>query len=180
MVAGIPNTGGLINVNRVTNANIYLDGNSLLGRAEEVELAWPKAKMVDHKGLGMFGTAEFPSGIDKLESKIKWSSIYTEVLSAMSIFQAHQFQVRASIQQYTSQGLIAQLPFIGLMSAQFKDGGPLRFKHEQVDFPTTLVVYHCEYYVSGVQYLLYDVLANLYVLNGVDQLAQFRANIGTA
>jgi len=41
------------------------------------------------------------------------------------------------------------------------------------------VVYHCEYYLAGVQYLLYDVLANIYVVNGVDQLAGFRANIGT-
>jgi uncharacterized protein len=169
----------LINVSRVTNANIYLDGASLLGRAEEVELAWPKAKMVDHKGLGMFGTAEFPAGIDKLESKVKWSAIYSEVLPAMSIFQSHQFQIRASVEQYTSQGRIAELPFIGLMTAQFKDGGPLNFKqHEQVDFPTTLVVYHCEYYLAGVQYLLYDVLANMYVINGIDQLANFRANIG--
>jgi uncharacterized protein len=169
----------LMNVQRVTNANIYLDGNSLLGRAEEIELAWPKAKMVDHKGLGMFGTAEFPAGIDKLEAKVKWSSIYSEVLQAISIFASHQFQVRASVEQYTSQGRTAELPFIGLMTAQFKDGAPLRFKqHEQVDFPTTLVVYHCEYYLSGVQYLLYDVLANIYVVNGVDQLAGFRANLG--
>ncbi len=170
----------LINVSRVTNANIYLDGASLLGRAEEVELAWPKAKMVDHKGLGMFGTAEFPAGIDKLEAKVKWSSIYSEVLATLSVFQSHQFQIRASVEQYTSQGRTAELPFVGLMTAQFKDGGPLNFKqHEQVDFPTTLAVYHCEYYVAGVQYLLYDVLANMYVVNGVDQLGQFRANIGT-
>jgi uncharacterized protein len=170
----------LINVQRVTNANIYVDGASLLGRAEEVELAWPKAKMVDHKGLGMFGTAEFPAGIDKLEAKVKWSSIYSEVLQITSIFDSHQFQIRADVEQYTSQGRTAELPFVGLMTAQFKDGGPLNFKqHEQVDFPTTLVVYHCEYNLAGVQYLLYDVMANLYVVNGVDQLAQFRANIGS-
>ena len=76
----------LINVSRITNANIYMDGASLLGRAEEVELAFPKAKMVDHKGLGMFGTGEFPAGIDKLEAKLKWISVYEEVMANMSIF----------------------------------------------------------------------------------------------
>jgi len=91
----------LINVQRVTNANIYLDGNSLLGRAEEVELAFPKAKMVDHKGLGMFGTAEFPVGIDKPKAKIKWAPIYGEVISTIIIFRSHQFQIRASIEQYS-------------------------------------------------------------------------------
>ncbi len=169
----------LIDTSRITNANIYVNGQSLLGRADEVELAFPKAKMVDHKGLGMFGTAEFPAGIDKLEAKVKWSSVYPEVLSTVSIFSSLQFQLRASKETYTSQGRTAETPFIGLMTAQFKDGGPLNFKqHEQVDFPMTLVVYHCEYYLAGVQYLLYDVLANMYVINGVDQLATFRANIG--
>jgi len=39
-------------------------------------------------------------------------------------------------------------------------------------------VYHTELYVSGVQIFLYDVMANLYVVGGVDQLAAFRANLG--
>lgn len=170
----------LINVSRITNCNIYMDGISLLGRAEEVELAFPKAKMTDHKGLGMFGTAEFPAGIEKLEAKIKWISVYEQVMQGISIFQSHQFQVRASKEMYTSQGRIAEVPFVGLMTAQFKDGGPLNFKqHEQVDFPMVLVVYHCEYSIAGTQFLLYDVMSNIYRVNGVDQLAQFRANIGT-
>ena len=169
----------LINVTRITNANIYLDGVSFLGRAEEVELAFPKAKMVDHKGLGMVGTIEIPAGIDKLEAKIKWISVYDEVLQAVSIFQSHQFQIRADREVYTSQGRISEDSFVGLMTAQFKDGGPLNFKqHEQVDFPMTLVVYHCEYYLAGVQFLMYDAFSNQYIVNGDDQLAQFRANLG--
>jgi Bacteriophage tail tube protein len=168
-----------VSVDRITNANIYIDGVGMLGRAEEVEVVWPKAKMADHKGLGMAGTAEFPAGIEKLEAKLKWISVYPEVLSAMSIYASHQLQVRASKETYTSQGRTLEVPVVLLMTAQFKDGGPLTFKqHEQVDFPTALVVYHCEYYVGGVQYLLYDVLSNLYVVNNVDQLANFRANLG--
>jgi hypothetical protein len=169
----------LINVSSVHNANIYLDGTSLLGRAEEVELAWPKAKTIDHKGLGMAGTAEIPVGIDKLEAKIKWISIYGEVLNSMSIFDSHQFQIRASKEVYTSQGRTQEVPFIGLMTAQFKDGGPLNFKqHENVDFPSTLIVYHCEYIIAGVQHLLYDVFANIYTVAGTDRLFGFKANVG--
>ncbi len=69
---------GPVAVDRITNANIYIDGVGMLGRAEEVEVVWPKAKMADHKGLGMAGTAEFPAGIDKLEAKLKWISLYPE------------------------------------------------------------------------------------------------------
>jgi Bacteriophage tail tube protein len=168
-----------VSVDRITNANVYMDGLGLLGRAEEVEVPLPAAMMAEHKGLGMAGKSEFPAGLDKLEAKIKWASLYPEVLGGLSIYQSHSFQVRASKESYTSQGRTLEVPVVLLMTAQFKKGGPLNFKlHEQVDFPTELVVYHTELYVGGIQALLYDVLANMYIVNGVDQLANFRANIG--
>ena len=73
-----------IQINSLTNANIYIDGVGLLGRAEEIEIANPKHKMIDYKGLGMAGTAELWAGVEKLESKIKWSSFDAETLTMSS------------------------------------------------------------------------------------------------
>ena len=61
-----------IEINKLTNANVYMNGINLLGRAEEVQLPQIKHKMAEHKALGMIGSAEFFAGIDKLECKIKW------------------------------------------------------------------------------------------------------------
>ena len=169
-----------VSVNRITNANIYMDGTGLLGRAEEIEVAQPRHKMVDHKALGMAGTAEFCAGVDKLESRIKWASLYPEALAAAaSPFISHSFQVRGNLEQYTSQGRTAELPVVYLMTGVFKDAGGLVFRHQENVATTSLIsVYHSELYVAGTQIHLYDVLANIYVVNGVDQLAQFRANLG--
>lgn len=169
-----------VSVNRLTNANIYIDGIGLLGRAEEIEVAQPRHKMVEHKALGMAGSAEFWAGVDKLEAKIKWASLYPEVLyAADSPFTSHSFQVRGSLDQYTSQGRTAQLPFVYLMTAVFKDAGSLALRqHENVNTTSALSVYHSELYIGGAQIHLYDVLANIYVVNGIDQLAQFRSNLG--
>lgn len=169
-----------VSVNRITNANIYIDGTGLLGRAEDIEIAQPHHLMVDHKGLGMAGTAEFWAGVEKLESRIRWASLYPEVLSAAgSPFVSHSFQVRGNLEQYTSQGRSAELPVVYLMTGVFKDPGGFRFRlHENVDTASTITVYHSELYIAGAQIHLYDVLANIFVVNGVDQLAQFRTNIG--
>jgi len=169
-----------ISVNRITNANIYMDGTGLLGRAEEIEIAQPRHRMADHKALGMAGTTEFWAGVDKLEAKIKWASLYPEALSAAaSPFISHLFQVRGSLEQYTSQGRSGELPVIYLMTGVFKDAGSFTFRqHENVDSTSTITVYHSELYVAGKQIHLYDVLANIYVVDGVDQLAQFRKNLG--
>ena len=169
-----------LSINRITNANIYVDGIGLLGRAEEIEVAQPRHRMVDHKGLGMAGVAEFWAGVDKLESRIKWSSIYPEAqVLASSPFRSHSFQVMGSIEQYTSQDRSAELPLVYLMTGVFKDAGALTFKHqENTDAQSVISVYHTELYVAGTQIFLYDVMANLYVVGGVDQLAAFRANLG--
>ncbi len=46
---------GKIQINRITNANIYLDGNNLLGRASEIKLPDISMIMQEHKALGMVG-----------------------------------------------------------------------------------------------------------------------------
>ena len=129
-----------IQINSLTNANIYIDGVGLLGRAEEIEIANPKHKMIDYKGLGMAGTAEFWAGVDKLEAKIKWASVYPTALTISTRpFTSHSFQVRGSLEQYTSQGRTAELPVVHLMTGVFKDaGGPVFRQHEMVE--TTSVV----------------------------------------
>src|ERR1700688_3490403 len=169
-----------IQINSLTNANIYIDGVGLLGRAEEIEIANPKHKMIDYKGLGMAGTAELWAGVEKLESKIKWASFDAETLTmSASPFQTHSFQVRGNLEQYTSQGRSAELPVVYLMTGVFKDAGTASLKHQtMVETSSTVSVYHCELYVAGTQIYLYDVFANVYVVGGVDQLSTFRVNLG--
>jgi len=170
----------LVNVNRITNANVYVNGVSLLGMAAEVTVPRPKAKLSEHKGLGMVGTLEVPSGLDKLEAKIKWQSLYLAAeLTMSSIYQTRQYQVRANVETYSPMGLIAQTPAIWLLSGAVKDPGELVFKqHDNVEATTTLTVYAVTQVLAGVPVFIYDVFANIYVVDGVDQLAAYRANLG--
>ena len=73
-----------IEINRITNANIDVNGNSLLGRAEEIKLPDISAIMQEHKALGMVGKIELPAGFDKLEGEIKWNSLYKDVAKTVA------------------------------------------------------------------------------------------------
>jgi P2 family phage contractile tail tube protein len=136
--------------------------------------------MIDYKGLGMAGTAELWAGVEKLESKIKWSSFDAETLTmSASPFQTHSFQARGNLEQYTSQGRTAELPVVYLMTGIFKDAGSPTFRqHQMVETTSVVSIYHCELFVAGFQIYLYDVFANIYVVGGVDQLSNFRSNLG--
>ena len=169
-----------IAINRVTNANVYMDGASLLGRAEEITLPQIKHTMSEHKALGLVGKAEFWSGIDKLEAKFKWASLYQEVmLKAADPYTAVSVQVRASLETYTGQGRTAQSPVVVHITGTFKDFPTGTFKqHDNAEFETNMSVLYLKQVIDGREVFEIDVLENIYKVDGVDLLATYKDNIG--
>lgn len=169
-----------ISINRITNANIYMDGASLLGRAEEVNLPSIVYKMVEHKALGMVGTMEFFAGIEKMESKIKWNSYYPETMKKMgNPFKNVDIQVRGSLEEYGAPGRSDENPVVCYMKAAPKTFPMGNYKqHDNVEIESNLAVYYCKMEIDGVAIIEIDVLANIYKVDGVDLLAKYKANTG--
>lgn len=169
-----------IEINRITNCNVYMDGTSFLGRAEEITLPTIKHKMAEHKSLGMVGSAEFFAGIEKAECKIKWNSFYPDVLrKAANPFKTVQLMARGSVESYAGQGRIREVPLVCTLQAGFKAFPMGSFKqHDNVELETELAVYYAKLSIDGQDMFEIDVLANIYKAAGEDVLAQYRANIG--
>lgn len=171
---------GKTSVNRLTNANVYIDGVSLLGKAEEVSLPDIKHKMAEHKALGMVGTVELFAGIDKMEAKIKWNAIYKDVVAkAGNPFQSVNLQVRGSLESYASAGRTSQVPYVVYLTCTFKNAPTGNFKqHDNVELESQLNVTYCKQEIDGEVMMELDVLANIYKVDGADLLQTYRANIG--
>lgn len=169
-----------ISVNRLTNANIYLDGKSMLGRAEEVNLPMIKHILSEHKALGMIGKVELWSGVDKLEAKIKWNSFYADVHKKFANpFRALNLQIRSSLEVYNSQGRTQQQPVVVFLTGSSKDFPTGNFKqHDNVELESNLTVTYVKLVVNGETILEFDVLANIFKAAGEDVMAQYRANLG--
>jgi len=168
-------------IHRITNANVYMDGANLLGRAEEIQLPQVKVKMAEHKALGMVGTIRAFAGIEALEGKIKWASLYPDVLKkAANPFRSAQLQVRGSLEDWTTPiGRNAEKPVVAVMSVLFKTFPLGSYKqHENVEVETEFDAWHIKLSVAGQSILEVDVAANIYKAAGVDMLAAYRANIG--
>lgn len=169
-----------IEIHRITNANVYLDGQSLLGRAESVDLPQIKAKMAEHKALGMVGAIEAFAGFEKLEGKIKWASYYADVLKkAANPFKAVQLQVRGSMPILIGGSVNREAPIVAMLTVVFKSlpGGMFK-QHENVELETEFTAYYMKLTVDGQDVAEIDVLENIYKAGGVDLLAQYNANIG--
>lgn len=169
-----------ITVNTIHNANIYIDGNSLLGRVDEFKLPTIKFKMVDHKAVGMVGTIKLPAGIEALEGEVKWNSFYADVWAkVLNPFAPVQLQARGNLETHNSNGRIAQVSYVVFLTAAFYEVPMGDFKqNDKSEFQSK---YHANYLkqrVNNVDILEVDAMANIYKVNGVDQLDLYRQNIG--
>lgn len=169
-----------LEINKVTNANIYVNGDSLLGKAKEIELPTLKQMTADHEALGMVGKVALFSGIDKLEGKIEWNAIYKDVMKLVADpTKSHQIQVRANLETHDSSGLASQVPAVAYLTVRFR-GLPMgNFKqHENVELSSEYDCYYAKYEIDGEEMFEFDPMANIYKVGGVDILATYRNNIG--
>ncbi|MEX3614365.1 MAG: phage major tail tube protein [Burkholderia gladioli] len=169
-----------IQINRITNANIYVNGNCLLGTAEEVTLPDISVKETEHKALGMVGSIFLPSGFDKLEGKIKWNSFYFDVWSAFANpFVPVMLQCYCSVDTYASQGRINQARMLTTVTATMKKLPLGTFKqHENAEFQSDFTATYVKQQLGGRDVIELDTMANVFKVNGVDQLELYKSNIG--
>lgn len=170
----------MLKTNKVTNAAIYLDGEGMLGRAEELTCPDVMPKMVDHKGLGMVSELELPSGLQKMVSKIKWNAIYPEVMKKThNVYSSLRIQARANVESYVGNNRVAQVPAVIYMTVAPKKAGGLVFKpQENVEREDEFNVTSYKLEINGEEIIYVDVLANIWRVNGQDQLALYRVNLG--
>ena len=167
-----------IEINKLTNANVYMNGVNLLGRAEEVQLPQIKHKMAEHKAL--------------MECKIKWNALYPAVMAVCSNpFLATMIQVRANLETYNGTGRIKEVPATAFLIGTFKEF-PLGFligtfkefplgnikPQENAEYETTMSVTYAKLVVDGVEIFEIDVLENIYKVGMVDMLSTFKKNTG--
>lgn len=169
-----------IAVNRLTNANVYLNGNNMAGKASEIDLPVVAQRMAEHNALGMSALMELPAGFDKMEARIKWNSFYPDAFGEMADpFKVHAIQCRSSLENYTSAGRTAETPYVVFMRGTFKSVPPGQFKqHENVEMESTVNVLYIRVEANGQTIMELDALANIYKVNGVDLLSTYRANLG--
>lgn len=167
-------------INSLWNCNVYLNGTSLLGRAEQFEVPQPKRLMQAYKGLGMMGRIEVPVGWDKIEAKITWASFDSTTIGQLcSSTGMQQFSAMGDLQVLSAAGETSELPVVYNLTGMTKDPGMVPFKaQENIAYATMITVYHVDLAVAGNQVYLFDAFSNQFVVNGVDQLAQYRTNIG--
>lgn len=169
-----------LKINKLTNANLYLNGNSLIGRVAEFDIPKPEYTQQEHTALGLFGKMQFASGMEILEARLKWTSYYPDGNGQLANpFSSVNLQLRGSLETHESAGRTAQVPYACFMVCTPKSTDLGKFKpNADAEFEQEFTVSYIKLEVDGVAVYEVDVLANIFKINGEDVLATYRANLG--
>jgi len=167
-------------VNRVTSANVYYDGNSLLGKAESFTLTELPFVMSEHKALGALGTTQYFAAIDKIEAEMVVTSHYPDLIKLLADpTTSKQMQVRGNLQTQESTGLTAEVPLVYFITATPMNLPVGDFKAQEnspLTYKLSITAVRCE--IDGATMFDIDMLSNKYIVDGVDKLAKRNANLG--
>lgn len=167
-------------INAIYNANVYIDGNSLLGRASEFKLPEFEIGQDEYKGLGLAGTIKLPNGVEALEGEITWNSIYPDAaVKTGNPFKSVQLMVRGNLQTFDARGVAKEVPAVTMVSCTFSKNALGTFKpKEKSEHSSTYQATEIRQMVDGKETLYFNAFTNQYRVGGEDVLAAMRRNIG--
>lgn len=166
-------------INQVSNANVYINGNSFLGRAKSVKLPEFDVEFVEHDTLGLAGKLKLPSKINALEGEMVWDGFYPEVAAlAYNPFNAVQLMVRANVQVFNAMGMATEVPLVMTMTVNFSKTSLGEYKKEPVEYTMTYQVNSIKQVIDGKEVLYFDAFSNNYRVAGQDVLQKLRTNLG--
>lgn len=167
-------------INQVSNANVYVNGNSFLGRAKSIKVPEFEVEFAEHDNLGLAGKLKLPNKINALEGEIVWDGFYPEVAAlAYNPFKAVQLMVRANVQLFNSVGMAKEVPLVITMTVNFSKANLGEYKKEPVEYSMTYQVNNIKQVIDGKEVLYFDAFSNNYRVAGQDILQSMRANIGS-
>ena len=162
------------------NANVYVNGQSYAGLAEEVTLPDLKPKMVDHKPLSNIGSFKLPTGLDQMTCKIKFNSISADLIAnAANFYESSDIMFRANQDVWENGSKVASVPVVAFVRGLSMNLPAIVLKFQEnpdVESEFSVTAYKLE--VNGVVVFDVDYFANVYIVSGVDMMAQYRANLG--
>lgn len=169
-----------IEISKVFNARVYIDGTDFIAKAEEVDLPKVKFKFADTKALGLYAESELPTGLDKLEARIKFNSTYPDFIAlAADPFTSRTIIIRAPYQVWTQQGVARTAPLKAEIKGFFKEWDTGKVKgRDATEAEATLSVIYYKLEIDGQEIIEIDTLNNIYKVQGQDKLQDYRTAIG--
>ena len=164
----------------LTNAHLYM-GTSQFGKVNEFKFPDISTVTVESKPIDFIGKVKLPIGIELDDSAIKLNGFDAQVFTQLSdINKEHIITIRGNMKKFNGNVLAEEIPVKGVIKAITKKITPLGTirQQENSQFVVELIPHAVKIEHKGNILLEVDIPNNIYVIEGVDQLAKMKLNLG--
>ena len=164
----------------LTNAHLYM-GTSQFGKVNEFKFPDISTVTVDSKPIDFIGTVKLPIGIELDDSSIKLNGFDADVFKQLSdINKEHIITVRGNLKKFNGNVLDEEMAVKGVIKTITKKITPLGTikQQEGSEFAVELIPHAVKLEHKGEVLMEIDIPNNIYVIDGVDQLAKMKENLG--
>lgn len=165
-------------INSIIGGNAYRDGNTLIGKLESVELPAVKFKTEAISALGLFSEVEIPVGLEKMEAKIKWNSIYATDWRAGSPITTQTIIFKSNMIKQNATGQAGNIAVTASMRGVYKElpSGTMKQGAKFDGAEHLLAVNYYKLEENGVKIFEIDIFNNILFVGDTDILESFRSN----
>lgn len=165
-------------IEKILNANVYIDDFNFVGRATEVDITKTTVKTTEHQTLAMVGPLELFQGIEKMEGTIKWAAFNAEVLAKMSPTRALKLTIRVAQQEYANSSVVNTGQVRAVMVGRAKATEPQTVKAGEGSLQTVFALDYFKKTVNERDVIEVDIPNYIYRVDGEDIYADVRAALG--
>lgn len=158
--------------------NVFQDGTSYLGQATELSLPKLAIKSEDYRAGGMIGDVVVDLGLEKLEAEVKFGGFMTEMRKFFGAAKIDAVPLRyAGSYQQDDTGEVQAVEVVMRGRYTEIDGGNSKVGDDTEETYKIALTYY-KLTVDGQDLIEIDLINNVYIVNGVDLLAEHRKAIG--
>lgn len=163
---------------KLKNMNVFTDGFSWLGEVPEVTRPKLARTFEDYRGGGFDGPVKVDLGGEAMEMEIKLGGFKDQLYSMYGAVGvgAHMLRFLGGYQE-DGNGQVKSVEIIVRFRPQEIDPGSQK-PGEDTEESATLALSYYKQVVNGVTQIEYDPMNMIFIVFGVDRLAQLRAAIG--
>lgn len=167
---------------KVFQVNVFIDGETFFGFADEMTIPVVTATTQEHNSLGGFGTINLVTGMEAMEGEIKWKGMDKTIDKATANpYRERDLMVMGNIEQYAGTLGRVNKPFKYFMRVRFRATASADFASKtDVDSSTPYDCYAIKKEIDGEVMYDYDPRNKIHKVGGVDVLAEVRRNMGIA
>ena len=169
-----------LEVNKLNNATVWIDGKNYFGKIEEINLPKVKYKKSPHKALGLIAEMAYFAGLEPMDLKMKLNCAYEDYLTYMGDpTKKVNVMLRGNLQNYQGTTKVDEKAYVVTMTLMPSDFDFGNFKqNDNVEIENNFSVYYTKLEIAGKKIYEVDVENNILFAGGSDILAKYRKNLG--